>query len=296
MLLGAIEAGGTKFICAIGTLEGEILEKQEFPTLTPDETMKNVFKFFKDKEIHGMGIGSFGPVGVNKKSKEYGYILNTPKPYWGQFDLLGTVKEQIKCPIVIDTDVNGAALAESLWGAGKGLSTSIYLTIGTGIGGGAVVNGDLIHGLLHPEMGHILMRKHPDDHYEGKCPFHKDCFEGLAAGPSIEARYGSKAYEMPESDPIWDYVSYYIAQALVNYTYILSPEKIILGGGVMKQKHLFKKIHTQYIALSKGYIEKKELLEAIDQYIVYPELGDFAGTFGALALARKSIAENASCF
>lgn len=289
MLLGALEAGGTKFICAIGTQEGEILEKQSFPTLKPEETMNNVLEFFKGKEVAGMGIGSFGPVGVNKWSSDYGYILETPKPYWTRYNLVEVIKKNITENIVFDTDVNGAALAESMWGAAKGLSSCLYLTIGTGVGGGAVANGNLIHGLLHPEMGHIMLRRHPEDHYEGKCPFHKDCLEGLAAGPSIEARFGGKAHLIPEDHPIWDYVSYYIAQALVNYTYILSPEKLILGGGVMKQKHLFPKIHKNFIEIMNGYILKPELAEGIADYIVYPGLGDFAGTYGALALAIKSI-------
>ena len=183
-----------------------------------------------------------------------------------------------------DTDVNGAALGEATWGAAKGLDNCLYMTIGTGIGGGALVSGKLVHGMLHPEMGHILVKRHSEDKYEGKCPFHKDCLEGMAAGPAIEARWGVKGHELPLDHVAWDIEAYYIAQGLVNFILTLSPEKIILGGGVMKQKQLFPKIRKEVINLLKGYVQTKEILENIDNYIVYPELGDNAGLLGAFAL------------
>lgn len=183
-----------------------------------------------------------------------------------------------------DTDVNGAALGEATWGAAQGLDNCLYMTIGTGIGGGALVSGKLVHGMLHPEMGHILVKRHSEDKYEGKCPFHKDCLEGMAAGPAIEARWGVKGHELPLDHVAWDIEAYYIAQGLVNFILTLSPEKIILGGGVMKQSQLFPKIRANVIELLKGYVQTKEILENIDNYIVYPKLGDNAGLLGALAL------------
>ena len=197
----------------------------------------------------------------------------------------GYLKKYIHVPIFLDTDVNGAALGEATWGSAKDIKNCLYLTIGTGIGGGALVSGKLIHGMLHPEMGHILVKRHPEDKYEGKCPFHKDCLEGLASGPAIEARWGVKGYELPENHMAWDLEAYYIAQGLMNFILTLSPEKIILGGGVMKQKHLFPKIRKNVIELLQGYLHTNQILKDIDNYIVYPELNEEAGLLGALALA-----------
>jgi len=285
MILGAIEAGGTKIICGIGDEKGILFDKVHFPTLTPEETMPNILAYFKDKDIEALGIGSFGPVDVHKDSKTYGYILDTPKAGWSMFPFLDEIKKGIHVPTVIDTDVNGAALGESMWGIAKDLPSCLYITIGTGVGAGFCHDGHLLHGLLHPEMGHIILPKHEKDPYPGKCPFHGNCLEGLASGPAIEDRFGKKAYELPETHIAWEIESYYIAQALVNYTMILSPHKIILGGGVMKQKQLFPLIRQQFITLMGSYINKPELSDQIDDYIVYPGLGDHSGTYGALALA-----------
>lgn len=287
MKLGVIEAGGTKIICGIGTKEGVLLEYVEFPTEKPALTVPKIIKYFENKEIEALGIGTFGPVDVHEDSDTYGYILETPKDGWRNYDLLGKLKEAFNIPMIIDTDVNGAALAEATWGAAKDKSSCLYMTIGTGIGGGIYVNGGLIHGLLHPEMGHIVLRKHKDDNFEGLCPSHGDCFEGLAAGPAIEKRWNMKGIDIPRDHVAWDIEAYYIAQALVNYIMILSPEKIVLGGGVMKQKQLFPKIREEVKKLLAGYIVKPELTTDIDDYIVYPELGDNAGTYGALALAKR---------
>lgn len=287
-MLGAIESGGTKIICAIGDENGNIHDKIHFPTTTPEETMPQIVAYFKDKDIEKLGIGTFGPVDIDEQSPTYGYILDTPKPGWSMYPFLDYIKEHIDVPTVIDTDVNGAALGESMWGIAKDVDSCVYITIGTGVGAGFHSKGTLLHGLLHPEMGHILLRKHPEDTFKGRCPFHGDCLEGLAAGPAIEDRWQQKAYDLPEDHIAWEMESYYIAQALVNYTMILSPKRIILGGGVMKQKQLFPMIHKQFITLMNDYIKKPELKEKIDQYIVYPGLGDHSGTYGALALATKA--------
>lgn len=286
MKYGAIEAGGTKFVCGIATENGEILERASYPTETPEETLKNVFAFFKDKDIKAIGVGSFGPIDPNPKSKTYGYITKTPKPNWGDYNLLGELQKVLKVPMAFDTDVNGAALGEATWGIAKGFDNCLYLTIGTGIGGGALVSGKLVHGMLHPEMGHIFLRRHPDDKYKGKCPYHSDCFEGLAAGPGMEERWGVKCDKLPPGHKAWDIEAYYIAQAVMNYILILSPDKIILGGGVMKQMQLFPLIRKHVKEMLNNYVQTKEILEDIENYIVYPGLGDNAGLLGAVALAK----------
>ncbi|MBZ5749038.1 ROK family protein [Metabacillus rhizolycopersici] len=294
MLLGAIEAGGTKFVCGIGGENGEIYERVSFPTTKPEETMKQVVSFFNQKKIEAIGIGSFGPIDLTKTSDTYGYITSTPKPYWENFNLVGEVKKHFSVPIGFDTDVNGAALGESKWGAAKGLDSCLYITVGTGIGVGAVVEGKLLHGLLHPEMGHILIRKHPEDYFGGSCPYHLDCLEGTAAGPAIEKRWGNKGVELSNDKRVWELESYYLAQAIVNYILILSPKKVILGGGVMKQEQLFPLIRKEVIKLLNGYIQSKDILEGINSYIVPPGLGDNAGLAGALALAHNSLIESDS--
>ncbi|MGL4337348.1 MAG: ROK family protein, partial [Turicibacter sp.] len=233
MLFGGIEAGGTKFVCGVGNENGQILERIQFDTTTPEETMPQIINYFKGKNIVSLGIGCFGPIDPDVNSPMYGYVTSTPKTAWKDYNFLGELKKHFDIPMGFDTDVNVACLGEATYGAAKGLDSCIYLTIGTGVGGGALVEGNLAHGLLHPEMGHIMLRRHPQDPYEGKCPFHKDCFEGLAAGPAIEARWGKKGHELSENSLVWEIEAYYIAQALVNYVLLLSPKKIILGGGVM---------------------------------------------------------------
>lgn len=288
MNLAAIEAGGTKFVVAIGNEHGEVLKRHSFPTTTPEETMNHVYTFFDKEHFEAMGVGSFGPIDPDPQSPTYGYITTTPKPGWNNFNILKALKDRYDVPIGFDTDVNGACLGETMFGAAKGLNSSLYLTIGTGIGGGAIVENHLVHGLLHPEMGHIRLVRHQDDTYEGKCPYHKDCFEGLAAGTSIEERFQKKAFELPEDHPYWDIESYYIAQACVNYILILSPKKIILGGGVMKQRQLFPKIRKNVIEMLQGYVQKDEIIKSIDTYIVPPALEDNAGICGSLAIALQA--------
>ncbi|PKM50377.1 MAG: fructokinase [Firmicutes bacterium HGW-Firmicutes-7] len=289
MLYGAIEAGGTKIICAVGNEEGEILDLIRIDTLTPDVTMPKIIEYFKENSVESIGIGTFGPAGVNPEATNYGYILDTPKLPWAHFNFLGTLQEQFSIPMNFDTDVNGAALAEHQWGSAKDVHSCIYITVGTGIGGGAFVNGKLLHGLLHPEMGHILVPRHPDDQFEGVCPFHGNCLEGMAAGPAIEKRWGQKAYLLDPSHPAWEMEAYYLAQGILNYIMILSPERIILGGGVMGQKHLYPMIRKKVQELLKEYIKVPALEIDIDHFIVSPQLGENAGTYGALALALQAL-------
>lgn len=286
-MIGAIEAGGTKFVLGIGTEDGKVLERVSFPTTTPEETMEKVIEFFKGKDIKAIGLGSFGPIDPNESSPTYGYITTTPKPHWGNYNIVEELKKHFDLPIKFDTDVNGAALGEITWGAAQGLNSALYITVGTGIGAGAVVEGNMVNGLLHPEMGHIMVRKHKDDNYKGRCPFHGDCLEGLACGPAIEERWGQKGYELGADHEAWKVEAYYLAQALVNYILILSPEKIIMGGGVMKQEQLFPLIREEVKRLLNGYIVKKELAKDIDNYIIPPALGDNAGLLGCVALGLK---------
>lgn len=286
MRLGAIEAGGTKFVCGIGTEQGEVIERISIPTTTPEETLEQVIGFFKTREVDALGVGSFGPVDLDHASPTYGYITSTPKRHWNSFNLVGELKKRFSVPIGFDTDVNAAALGESVWGAAKGLDSCLYMTVGTGIGVGAVSEGKLVHGMLHPEMGHILVRRHEEDSFRGSCPFHGDCLEGMAAGPAIEARWGKKGVELAGNSKVWKLEAYYLAQALVNYILILSPKKIIIGGGVMKQEQLFPLVREQTVKLLNGYIQHDNIVKTIDQYIVPPGLGDNAGLCGALALAK----------
>lgn len=288
-IIAAVEAGGTKFICGIGTEDGKVIDRVSFPTTTPEETMKKIIEYFNDKEFNVMGVGSFGPIDPVKGSETYGYITKTPKPYWSNYDMIGELKKHYNVPIEFDTDVNGAALAESWWGAGKGLKNVLYITVGTGIGAGAVVDGKMVQGLTHPEMGHIYLKRHKDDNFEGRCPFHKDCLEGMAAGPAIEDRWGEKGHLLVDKNEVWEMEAFYLAQALVSYILILSPQKIIMGGGVMKQKQLFPLIRKNVKELLNGYVQKNEILEVIDDYIVYPGLGDEAGFVGSIALGKLAL-------
>ncbi|WP_315072713.1 ROK family protein [uncultured Clostridium sp.] len=283
MKYGAIEAGGTKFVCAVSNENLEIIERVSIPTTTPDETMKSVCELFDKYNLEAIGIGSFGPIDVNKKSKTYGYITTTPKLAWGNYNFVGIIKDRYNIPIGWTTDVNAAALGELKKGAAFGLQSCVYLTVGTGIGGGAVINGQLLEGYGHPEMGHILVRMHNNDKYEGACPYHSSCLEGIASGPAIEERWGKKAYELEENKEVWKIEAFYLAQAVMTYTLILSPERIVLGGGVMKQRQLFPLIRTELEQLMKKYVSMPNL----DEYIVPPGLGDNSAIIGCLLLAQK---------
>lgn len=285
MMYGAIEAGGTKFVCAISDENFEIKERVSIPTTTPEETLSYVFEFFDQFKLDSIGIGSFGPIDVNKKSATYGYVTTTPKVAWTNFDFLGAVKKRYEIPVGWTTDVNAAALGELKKGAAIGLDSCVYLTVGTGIGGGAVVNGKLLAGYGHPEMGHMLVRLHPDESYGGFCPYHGNCLEGIAAGPAIEGRYGVKGHELADKIEVWQMEAYYLAQALMNYTLILSPERIVLGGGVMKQNQLYTLVREEFKKLMAGYVA----VPPLEEYIVAPGLGDNAGVTGCLLLAADEL-------
>lgn len=286
MQIAAIEAGGTKFVCAIANDQGCVVDRVSFLTKNPEETMKEVINYFKNKEFDAIGLGCFGPIEPSKNSSKYGYITSTPKVNWQNYDIVGRLKAEFSCPIGFDTDVNGAALGELIHGAAQGLNSCLYITVGTGIGAGTVVEGKMVNGLLHPEMGHIYVRRHPKDVYQGNCPYHKDCLEGLAAGPAIEKRFNKKAFELDQNHLAWEFESYYLAQALMNYILVLSPEKIIMGGGVMKQKQLFPLIKDHLKVLLNGYINKVELFK--DDYIVSPKLGDNAGIVGCAMIGKQA--------
>ena len=293
MRIGALEAGGTKMVCAIGNEKGEIFEKISIPTKTPETTMPEMIQWFQSKKIEALGIGCFGPIDPDKASPTYGYITSTPKLAWKDYNIVGAFEEQLCCPVGFDTDVNGSALGEVTFGQAKGKKNIVYLTVGTGIGAGVYAEGKLLHGMLHPEAGHILMRRREDDHYEGKCPYHKTCLEGLAAGPAIEARWGKKGIELQDRDEVWDLEAYYLAQALTNYILILAPQLIILGGGVMHQEQLFTRVRAYVKEMLNGYIKTKEL-EDIDHYIVPASLHDDQGIMGALELGRRAFEEKNS--
>ncbi|MDF2870112.1 MAG: hypothetical protein K0R05_1687 [Anaerocolumna sp.] len=284
MLLGALEAGGTKMVLAVGNENGEILEQISIPTETPEITLPKIIDYFKEKKIEALGIGCFGPIDPDKASKTYGYITSTPKLAWINCNIVGVIKEGLGIPVGFDTDVNGSALGEATWGSTRGLGTSIYVTIGTGVGVGVYQNGGLLHGMLHPEAGHVLLGRHPEDSFEGVCPYHPNCLESLASGPSIEKRWGKKAYELEASHKAWELEAYYIAQALVGYILLLSPHRIVLGGGVMHQTQLFPLIREQVKAQLNGYV-KTALLDDMDNYIVPAALNDDQGIMGCIKLA-----------
>lgn len=290
-LWGGIEAGGTTFVCATARDDGQLLEQTTFSTTTPDQTIGRAIEFFReqDEQPAAVGIGSFGPVDLAPDSPTYGSITTTPKPGWAHTDLLGRVRRALGVPVGFDTDVNAAALGERRWGAARGLDTFVYLTVGTGVGGGAMVNGELLHGLLHPEMGHMFLPHDRDrDPFEGHCPFHGDCLEGLTTGPAIEDRWGQPPETLPPDHPAWELEAHYLALALANLACILSPQRIILGGGVMHQSQLFPMIRREVQELLNGYLHSPAITERIDDYIVPPELGDQAGVKGAIVLAQQA--------
>ncbi|MCR5272521.1 MAG: ROK family protein [Lachnospiraceae bacterium] len=284
MLLGGIEAGGTKMVCAVGDENGNLLDRASFPTREPKETFEDLLNYFKKYEIEALGIGCFGPIDLNRNSKTYGYITKTPKLAWADTDFVGVFKKELNVPVGFDTDVNGAVLGEVTWGAAKGLDSAIYITIGTGVGVGVYLNGGLLHGLVHPEGGHIILARHPKDTYEGKCPFHKNCMEGMAAGPAIEARWGKKGYELADRPEVWEMEAYYIGQAIADYIVTYSPEKVILWGGVMHQEQLFDMVRKETVRQLAGYVHHDAILKDIDNYIVAPGLGDDPGIKGAIRL------------
>jgi fructokinase len=291
-IYGGIEAGGTKFVCAIGSGPEDLQNEVRFETTSPQETINRTLEYFKEQylkqKLLAIGIGSFGPIELNRESSNYGFVKSTPKPGWSNINICGLIEEELKIPIGFNTDVNAAALGEYEWGAGRGLNNFIYLTIGTGIGGGVMINGRLLHGLQHPEMGHIFIPQDiKSDPYEGNCPFHKNCFEGLASGPAMKNRWGKSPEDLNEDHKAWDLEVQYISLALTNYICTLTPERIIIGGGIMEQKKLLPLIHTTVKKMLNNYIQLEEITDNIEKYIVLPSLGNKAGILGALVLAKK---------
>ncbi|REK11165.1 MAG: ROK family protein [Planctomycetota bacterium] len=291
-LFGGIEAGGTKFVCAVGTGPDDIRREERFPTTTPEETLAKAIAFFcaaidEHGPLSAVGIASFGPIDPKPGSPTFGYITTTPKPGWANTDFAGTIGRALAVPVGFDTDVNVAALGEQRWGAGQGIENLIYLTIGTGIGGGGLVGGKLMHGMIHPEMGHVrLPHDRQADPYAGHCPFHGDCFEGLASGPAMADRWKQPAEELPAGHPAWKLEAEYLALALVNFICTLSPERIVIGGGVMSQPELLPMVRKRVQELLNAYVQSPAVLEGIDGYIVAPGLGNRSGVLGAFVLAR----------
>ena len=287
MILGALEAGGTKMVCAIGDERGNITDRMVFPTETPELTMPHMIAYFKQFSIDALGIGTFGPADLNPASKSYCSINTTPKLAWANYNIRTAFADALQVPVGFDTDVNAAALGEASFGCMQQVNNGIYITIGTGIGVGIMVNRQLLHGMLHPEGGHILLERHSSDAYKGCCPYHTNCFEGLASGPALEGRYGKKAIELKELPEVWELEADYIAKALVNYILILSPERIVLGGGVMHQEQLFPLIRKKTKDYLNGYIKTTQI-ETMDTYIVPPSLNDNQGILGCLKLAAEA--------
>lgn len=295
MFIG-VEAGGTKFNCIIAEDPENILAEKRITTTDPEQTMQEVIQFVRqttlssNQKFQSIGIGSFGPLDLDPASPVFGSITSTPKIAWKNFNIKKAFEEALHISATIDTDVNAAAYGEFLWGAGKGKKYILYLTIGTGIGGGLVVNGKPYHGMLHPEMGHIFL---PDDAkndpFKGVCPYHGNCFEGLASGPALQAHWGIEASQLGKGHPAWDEEARIIALALCNYICILSPDVIILGGGVMQQRQLFPLIRKKVPELLNGYVQADRVTKNIDAYIVPPGLGSKSGVLGALALARLAV-------
>jgi fructokinase len=290
-LYGGLEAGGTKFVCAVGTGPEDLRAELRLPTTTPEETIGRAVAFFREQQAaHGkiaaLGIGSFGPVDLDPASPTWGYITSTPKAGWRNTDLASAMGRQLGVPVAFDTDVNAAALGEHRWGAARGIDDFVYVTVGTGIGGGVMAGGKLVHGLLHPEIGHLRVpHDRGVDPFSGVCPYHGDCLEGLAAGPAIAARWGRKAQEVPEDHPAWVLEAEYLAHLAATLTLVLSPQRILLGGGVMRQVSLFPRIRRRLSALLGGYLESPAL-DDLETYLQPPALGDRAGVLGALALAK----------
>lgn len=292
ILYGGIEAGGTKFVCAVGTRPEDIRAEIRFATTTPAENLSQCIAFFQEQAaqyagLTAVGIASFGPVDPQPHSPTFGYITTTPKPGWANTDFAGVIGRALGVPVGFDTDVNGAALGEWRWGAAQGLDTFIYLTIGTGIGGGVMVNGRLLHGLIHPELGHIpLPHDWEADPFPGRCPYHGDCLEGMASGPAIADRWGQSGGDLPPDHPAWELEAHYLALALHSFICTLSPQRIIMGGGVMAQPQIFPLLRQKVQASLRGYVQHTAVLEHIDSYIVPPALGGRAGVAGAIALAE----------
>lgn len=286
--IGALEAGGTKMVLAIYDEAGSELERKTLPTRTPEETMPEMTAFFR--AVDALGVGSFGPLDLRRDSPTYGCITSTPKLAWRNYPLLPRLLDGRDIPAAIDTDVNAAVIAEAELGAARGCASAVYITVGTGVGGGVYLNGQTVHGLLHPEVGHMLLRPHPDDPTpRGVCPYHDGCLEGLAAGPAIAARVGGDARELEDGDPAFRIEAHYLAQMCVNLIVTLSPERVILGGGVMQRAALLPMVRQETVRLLNGYVQADAVLKDIDRYIVAPELFPLSGLVGSYLLGKRAL-------
>jgi fructokinase len=295
-LFGAIEAGGTKFVCALGKADGTLIAESRLPTTDPDTTLAAMVKFLEEGSLEhgplsGIGVASFGPVVLDRASPHYGFLGKTPKAGWSHTDILGAVRGAFSCPVGFDTDVNAAALAEHRWGVGRDVADLVYVTVGTGIGAGVLANGTALHGLVHPEIGHLFVRRHAlESGFPGVCPFHGDCLEGLASGPAIMQRSGGELSSLSADHPQWTLEADYLAQLCATLVLTVSPRRIILGGGVMNCQALFPLIHRRLLHWLAGYVDHSELLQHTDRYVVPPGLGQRAGVMGALSLAMTASA------
>lgn len=287
-IIGALEAGGTKMVMATGDESGTIFERQEIPTTDPDQCIPQMIAWFTERQIDALGVAAFGPTGVNPTNKRFGQILETPKTAWRYFDFRGALYKGLQVPVGYDTDVNAACLGEVAFGAAKKLDCVVYITVGTGIGAGVMIDGKLLHGMLHAEAGHILVTHVEGDTATSVCPYHPNCLEGFASGPAIEKRWGKTARELADDEKVWDLESSYLAQAISTYILCYSPQRIILGGGVMHQTQLFPQIRKKTLDLLAGYITTPEL-SAIDFYIVPASCDGNQGILGALELGRRAL-------
>lgn len=294
VLYGGVEAGGTKIVCLLGSGPDDVVAEERFRTTTPPETLGRMIGFFADQRLAGhtpaaLGIASFGPVELRRDHPEYGSVITTPKPSWSHTPVLAPVAAAVGVPVGFDTDVNGAALGEGRWGAAQGLATFVYLTIGTGIGGGAVVNGRVAHGLIHSEMGHMTVPRQPGDEFAGRCPFHGDCLEGMAAGPAIEARFGTRAEHLAGTDlaRAIEWEAGYLAAGVRNLVYTLAPERVVIGGGVAELPGLFPILRAKLAEMLAGYPGLPE--HEADDFVVPAALGGMAGPLGSLVVAEMAL-------
>lgn len=292
MYLAGIEAGGTKFFTTIGDMDGNVIERHRTDTTTPQETMSEVLEILKNYqtkyEIKALGLGCFGPIDINTKSKTFGFITNTPKIAWQNFDIISSIKSVFNGPINFNTDVNAAAICEQLWGAGAGLENLLYLTVGTGIGGGAICNNRIIQGATHTELGHIAIPQNLKDTFEGCCPFHSNCLEGLASGTAINKRWEvSSASKLDDDHIAWQFETEYLAKAISSLVFTLSPEKVILGGGIMHKTILFEMIHSNLKKYINNYFDYPALQD-MTNFVVPASFGDNTGVKGSLALALQA--------
>ena len=286
--LGAVETGGTKIVCAVGDIDGNITERMTMPTDVPDVSVPKVIDFFRDKDIDAVGIGAFGPIDVIPGSPGYGHIRKCERMGWSGYDLLGTICRELGVPGDMDTDVNTACLGEYTFGAGKGADILLYITVGTGIGVGITIGGKPLHGMMHPEGGHVAAIRHPDDDFKGTCPFHGDCIEGLACGPAIKGRWGEEGRELEDQPEVWEMESHYLAQLVRNCMMTVAPNRIVMGGGVMQQTRLFPLIRKKVADQVNGYMDCPETSD-MERYIVPSALGGDQALLGGFVLAESAL-------